>query len=204
MLAIKPNFLDVLTSFQSAHHYFGLCKNDNDSFKKKSRKGNVVSHTVSESSCPSLGPEMSTLVTGYSGLGGAGQEEGAQDFQGWAGSWVGSYESLNVSCSPGSRPWSSRRGSPGVWEVGESKKGQVMCQGGRGAAPRRGISGVSCPVPVGASTKPLRPHPEVSCAIISLSHPPTSAGLCLGCGLPASQQALQGQANSYTSVLGKG
>lgn len=141
----------------------------------------MVTHTVCESSCPSLGPEMSTPVTGYSGLGGAGQEGGARGFEGWAGSWVGSYESLNLSCSPGSRPWSSRRGSPGVWEVGESKKGQVMCQGGReGRSFQEGISGVSCPVPEGASKKSLRPHPEVSWAIISLSRPPTSAGLCLG------------------------
>lgn len=147
-----------------------------------------MSHTVSESSCPSLGPEMSTLVTRYSGLGGTGQEGGAQGFEGWAGSWVESYESLNLSCSPGSRPWSSRRGNPGVWEIGESKKGQVMCQRGRGTASRRGISGVSCPV---QAKNPLRLHPEVSCAIISLSHPPNSAGLCLGCGLPASEQALQ-------------
>lgn len=37
-----------------------------------------------------------------------------------------------------------------------------------------------------------------------LCNPPPSAGLCLGCGLPASEPALRGQANSYTSVLGKG
>lgn len=111
---------------------------------------------MSKSSCPSLGPEMRCsssrevppsgdriLRAGWSKAG-----RGCRGFEGWAGSWVGSCESLSLSCCPGSRPQSSRRQNPGVLAVGESKEDQVMCQEGSMLLPRW-LSRVSCQSPVG-------------------------------------------------------
>lgn len=159
---------------------------------------------MSKSSCPSLGPEMLTLVIGYSRLGGAGQEGGAQGFEDGQGAGWGP-----MGASTSAAPLVPGPGAVGGGTQVYGK--QVSQRKARSRAREGGVllpGGESLESPVRSqwvqAKKPPRPHPEVSCAIISLSHPPASAGLCLGCGLPTSEQAVQGQANSYTSVLGKG